>query len=225
MEGLPLGTRGGLRVVHNFPADAEYVLAGRLVRGVEEGYFGIEGHDIPHEFLVILDGEVVYSNFVGGEEDHALSLAEGINVAQFAVDEKLTSDPIPITAGPHEVMFTWRERPEAKQDVWEPSLRASLEAHNPSGMPRLEIGIVEGPYNVTGIGDTPTRDRIFSCYPETEAEAPACAEEIMLGLSRTAFRKPVTTEDIAEVMAFVASDAAKRMHGAIVSADNGVTSG
>ena len=202
LDGLPLGTRGGVRIVHNFPADAEYVFAGRLVRGVEEGYFGIEGHDIPHEFLVFLDGEIVYSNFVGGKEDHERSVAEGINVAQFAVDEKLTSPRIPVTAGPHEVIFTWKERRESRQDVWEPSLRASLEAHNPSGMPRLETGIVEGPYNVTGISDTPTRERVFSCYPAAESEAPACAEQILLKLARHAFRRPVSTDDIVDELAF-----------------------
>jgi hypothetical protein len=202
LEGLPLGTRGGVRVEHNFPADAEYVFAGRLFRGVEEGYFGIEGHDTPHEFLVLLDGEVTYTNTVGGPEDHQLSVDEGINVAQFAVEEKLTSPPIPVTAGPHEVIFTWKERREVKQDVWEPSLRASLEIHNPSGMPRLEYGVIEGPYNATGVGHTPIRDRIFSCYPEDEAEASACAEEIMLSLARVAFRHPVTADDIVDVMAF-----------------------
>ena len=206
LEGLPLGTRGGLSVVHNFPADAEYVFAGRLVRGVEEGYFGIEGHDVPHEFLVFLDGEIVYTNTVGGAEDHERSVAEGINVAQFAVDEKLTSPAIPVSAGPHEVMFTWRDRPEVRQDVWEPSLRASLEAHNPSGMPRLETGIIQGPYNATGVGDTPTRQRIFSCYPDSEAEAPACAEEILAKLARRAYRRPVAGDDLVEVMAFYESE-------------------
>jgi hypothetical protein len=202
LEGLPLGTRGGVRVHHNFPADGEYVFAGRLVRGVEEGYFGIEGHDIPHEFLVFVDGDLVYTNFVGGKEDHDRSVAEGINVAQFAVDEKLTSPPIAVTAGPHEVIFTWKERPGASQDVWEPGLRASLEAHNPSGMPRLENGIIEGPYNVTGIGPTPSRDIVFACRPETEAQAPACAEEILTNIARGAFRRPVGSEDIVDAMAF-----------------------
>jgi hypothetical protein len=202
LEGLPLGTRGGVRVHHNFPADGEYVFAGRLVRGVEEGYFGIEGHDIPHEFLVFVDGDLVYTNFVGGKEDHDRSVAEGINVAQFAVDEKLTSPRIAVTAGPHEVIFTWKERPGASQDVWEPGLRASLEAHNPSGMPRLENGIIEGPYNVTGIGPTPSRDIVFACRPETEAQAPACAEEILTNIARGAFRRPVGSEDIVDAMAF-----------------------
>ena len=202
MEGLPLGTRGGVKATHIFPADAEYVFAGRLVRGVEEGLFGVEGHDIPHEFMVLVDGETVYTAEIGGREDHELSVAEGINVIQEVVHERMTSPPITVSAGPHEVIFTWRERPTHRQDVWEPSLRASLEAHNPSGMPRLEIGFVEGPYNATGISDTPTRERIFTCRPETAAEEAGCAEEILLGLTRSAFRRAVDTDDISFALDF-----------------------
>ena len=159
LDGLPLGTRGGTLVRHTFPADGEYVFSGRLVRGVEEGLFGIEGHDRPHEFLILVDGNTAFEAEVGGAELHELSVAQGINIAQDAVNLEMTSPPIPITAGPHEIAFTWRERSPSEQNAWEPGLRASLEAHNPSGMPRLEYGVVQGPYNVTGVGDTPTRER------------------------------------------------------------------
>jgi hypothetical protein len=206
LDGLPLGTRGGQRVTHYFPADAEYVFSGRLVRGVEEGLFGIEGHDIPHDFLVMVDGETVYESQIGGRELHELSVAEGINVAQDSVDSSLTSPPIAVTAGPHEVVFSWRERSAATQDVWEPGLRASLEAHNPSGMPRLEFGVVEGPYNVTGVSDTPTRAAIFTCRPESAAEELPCAEEIVARLARAAYRRPVDADDVAPAMQYYASE-------------------
>ena len=202
LDGMPLGTRGGTRVLHTFPADGEYVFSGRLVRGVEEGLFGVEGHDRPHEFLILVDGKTVYSAEIGGAELHELSVAEGINVAQDAVNETMTSPPVPITAGPHEVAFTWRERAAREQNAWEPGLRASLEAHNPSGMPRLEDGVVEGPYNVTGVSDTPTRERLFVCRPASAAEEPACAEQILSSLARRAFRRPVDSEDIAASLAF-----------------------
>jgi hypothetical protein len=206
LEGLPLGTRGGMKVTHYFPADGEYVFAGRLVRGVEEGLFGIEGHEIPHEFLVLVDGEVVFTGSVGGPELHALSLAEGINVAQDAVEERMTSQAIAVSAGPHEVVFTWKERPAVSQDVWEPALRASLEAHNPSGKPRLETGFIEGPYNVTGVSETPTRARIFTCRPQSEAEAPACAKQIVSSLARRAFRRPITDDDLAAALQFYTAE-------------------
>ena len=202
LEGLPLGTRGGTSVTHTFPADGEYVFAGRLVRGVEEGLFGVEGHDRPHEFLVLVDGKIVFSAEVGGAELHELSVAEGINVAQEAVNEAMTSPPIPVSAGPHEVAFTWRERAAREQNAWEPGLRASLEAHNPSGMPRLEDGVVEGPYSVTGVSETPTRERLFVCRPADASEEAACAERVLSTLARRAFRRPIETDDIAASLAF-----------------------
>jgi len=196
LDGLPLGTRGGTRVRHTFPADGEYVFSGRLVRGVEEGLFGVEGHDRPHEFLILVDGNTAFEAEVGGAELHELSVAQGINIAQEAVNVAMTSQPIPITAGPHEIAFTWRERSPSEQNAWEPGLRASLEAHNPSGMPRLEYGVVQGPYNVTGVGDTPTRERIFVCRPTSAAEEPACASQILSSLARRAFRRSVDADDI-----------------------------
>jgi hypothetical protein len=202
LEGMPLGTRGGIEVTHTFPADGEYVLSGRLVRGVEEGLFGIEGHDRPHEFLILVDGQTVFSSEIGGKEDHELSVAEGINIAQDAINERMTSPPVPITAGPHDVAFTWRERSNTEQNAWEPGLRASLEVHNPSGMPRLEDGVIEGPFNVTGVSETPSRERIFVCRPTTQAQEPGCAAEILSKLARRAFRRPVTGEDIAASLAF-----------------------
>ena len=60
VEGLPLGTRGGTVVSHVFPADAEYKLFGRLVRGVEEGYAGVEGNETPDTFVITIDGEEVF---------------------------------------------------------------------------------------------------------------------------------------------------------------------
>jgi hypothetical protein len=202
LEGLPLGTRGGTVVHHNFPADAEYVLSGRLFIGVEEGLFGVEGHDRPHDFLILVDGQTVFSAEVGGKDDHELGVTEGINPVRAEVDAKMTSPPIKITAGPHDVAFTWSERSETEQNAWEPGLRASLEVHNPSGMPRLEQGIIEGPYNPSGVSDTPTRDRVFVCRPASAAEEPACAQKIVSTLEQRAFRRPLTSNDIQPAMAF-----------------------
>jgi uncharacterized protein DUF1592/uncharacterized protein DUF1588/uncharacterized protein DUF1587/uncharacterized protein DUF1595/uncharacterized protein DUF1585 len=202
LEGLPLGTRGGTKVVHTFPADGEYVLSGRLFRGVEEGLFGVEGHDRPHEFLILVDGEIVHSSEIAGKEDHELSVAEGFNAAQFSIVDRLTSPPVPITAGPHEVIFTWKERTSAEQNAWEPGLRATMEIHNPSGMPRLENVVIEGPHAVTGVSETPSRATVFVCRPASEAEEPACANEIVSKLARRAFRRPVTGEDVEASLAF-----------------------
>jgi len=201
IAGLPLGTRGGTLVTHNFPADANYVLSGRLLRTVAEGYVGVEGHDTPHEFIITVDGEQVYSSLIGGPEDHEESSAD-ILQSRVTIDEKMTSPPIRITAGPHEVAFTWVERPAREQNVWQPGLRDSQEAHNPAGLPRLETASIAGPYDVTGVSDTPSRERIFVCQPDSAADEPACAEQILSTVARRAFRRPVTEEDVSAPMDF-----------------------
>jgi len=76
IEGLPLGTVGGTVVRHVFPADAEYKLSGRLVRGVQEGYAGVEGNDTPYTFVVTVDGTEVYSATVGGPKDDEIQAAD-----------------------------------------------------------------------------------------------------------------------------------------------------
>ena len=201
MPGLPLGTRGGTVVRHYFPADADYVLSGRLLRTVAEGYYGVEGHETPHELVITVDGEQVFSTSVGGPEDHKES-KENILVSRVAIDERMTSPPIAVTAGPHEVGFTWAEMPAMEQSVWQPSLRSTLEAHNPSGLPRIEFGIIEGPYDVKGLSDTPSRERIFVCRPTSAAEESACAETIFGTLARRAFRRPVDSDDLAAPLSF-----------------------
>jgi hypothetical protein len=69
-------------------------------------------------------------------------------------------------------------------------------------MPRLEDGVIEGPYNVTGVSDTPTRQRVYVCTPGSAAEEPACAEQILTSLARRAFRRPVTEDDITGSLEF-----------------------
>ena len=68
VEGLPLGTRGGMLVPHTFPADGEYVFSGRLLKTVAEGLVGVEGHETPHHFIVTIDGKQVFSAPIGGKD-------------------------------------------------------------------------------------------------------------------------------------------------------------
>ncbi|HEV8209810.1 MAG TPA: DUF1587 domain-containing protein, partial [Vicinamibacterales bacterium] len=190
IDGLPLGTRGGTMVRHIFPADAEYKLSGRLVRGVEEGYAGVE-EETADTFVITVDGEEVYTAPIGGPTDHE-SQAKDMNLARWVIDARMTGRVF-VTAGPHEVGFTWRERPSQKQDVWEVSQRDSQEVHMIGGLPRLKTVNVDGPYNVKGVSQTPSRERIFACRPTTAvAEAP-CAERIFMNLARRAYRRPVAT--------------------------------
>src|SRR5262249_49441119 len=201
VDGLPLGTRGGVLVQHVFPADGEYVFYGRLLRTVAEGYVGVEGHETPYQFIVTVDGAQVFAAPVGGKADHESS-SKNIVVSREEIDKRMSSPRIPVTAGPHEIGFTFIERPTQEQNMWQPVLRDSLEAHNPSAIPTLRTGNIQGPYNVTGISEPPSRKRLFTCWPKTAAQETPCAGEILSGVARRAFRRPVTAADIRRPMEF-----------------------
>jgi mono/diheme cytochrome c family protein len=200
IEGLPLGTRGGIVIKHVFPADGEYKLSGRLVRGVEEGYAGVEGNDLPHTFVITIDGAEAYSTQIGGLKDNEVQ-ARDMNEARTIIDARMAGK-VRVTAGEHEVGYTWRDRPFERQDVWQPARRDSQEVHLITGLPRLKAVMVEGPYKVTGISSTPSREKIFICKPAGGADEPTCATRILTNLARRAYRRPVTAADVDAPMKF-----------------------
>jgi len=207
IDGLPLGTRGGRLVRHVFPADGEYKLFGRLYRGIEEGYSGVEGNDVPHTFIVTIDGQEVYRADLGGPDDHAAQ-AKSMNDVRPIIDARMTAR-VWVTAGPHDVGFTFKERQAQRQDVWVPSQRDSQEIHFTGGPPKLKTVGIEGPYNANGVSPTPSRERLFICTPKTGAEEAPCAQRILLNFARRAYRRPVTGADIEAPMTFY-TDARKR---------------
>jgi hypothetical protein len=204
IEGLPLGTVGGTVIHHVFPADAEYKLSGRLVRGVQEGYAGVEGNETPNTFVITVDGTEVYTAPIGGPKDHEMQAAD-LAAAQPIIDKRMTGR-VRVTAGPHDVGFTWKERPSQLQDVWEPARRDSQEVHMIGGLPRLRTVSIDGPYNVRGVGEGPSRERLFVCHPTanlgSNVDETACANKILTNLARRAFRRPVTAADIEAPMSF-----------------------
>src|SRR6202158_2708035 len=175
IDGLPLGTMGGTVIRHVFPADAEYKLSGRLVRGVQEGYAGVEGNDTPNTFVITVDGTEVYTAPIGGPKDHEMQAAD-LAAAQPIIDKRMTGR-VRVTAGPHDVGFTWKERPVQLQDVWEPARRDSQEVHMIGGLPRLKTVSIDGPYNVRGVGEGPSREQLFVCHPAAKSSSASGMDE------------------------------------------------
>jgi mono/diheme cytochrome c family protein len=218
IDGLPLGTVGGTVVHQVFPADAEYKLSGRLVRGVQEGYAGVEGNDTPYTFIITVDGTEVYSAPVGGPKDDEIQAAD-LAAAQPIIDKRMTGRAF-VTAGPHDVGFTWQERPRELQDVWEPGRRDSQEIHFVGGIPKLRTVSIDGPYNVRGVSESPSRRRLFVCHPGANGDETACAAKILTNLARRAYRRPVTSADIEAPLSFY-----KRSRQSGGSFDDGIRAG
>jgi hypothetical protein len=204
IEGLPLGTVGGLAVDHTFPLDAEYRFSLALYRNNLEAIRGLEH---PHQIEITVDGERVFLATVGGDADKA---EQGVSITDRsdAVDARLQV-LVPVKAGTHAVGATFvRKIGEGTQRL-RPFLRSSAGTYDSTGRPHIETLTIAGPFNPMGPGDTPSRQRIFSCRPSSASQEEACATKIISTLARRAYRRPVTKADTSRLLTFYRAGRAK----------------
>ena len=200
IEGLPLGSVGGLVVTHSFPQDAEYHFSLALYRTNLEAIRGLEH---PHQIEITIDGARVFLATVGGETEKG-EPGEVITDRSDAIDARLQVR-VPVTAGPHAVGATFVRKIGAGTQRLRPFLRSSAGTYDSTGRPHIETLTIAGPYNPTGPGKTPSRERIFSCRPAVRSQEDACATKILSTLARRAFRRPVTKPELARVLEFYAA--------------------
>lgn len=201
IEGLPLGTRGGLVVDHYFPVDGEYEFRPELWEAAASTVRGLEGWNVPFEFQMLLDGVPVHTAPVGGLEDDALSNRDQ-GTATATVQERLRVT-LPVTAGVHRIGFTFVMKSFAIEQRLLRPFDSDLPLGNDAyGWPRIARVLVSGPYEVTGPGDTPVRRAIFTCRPETGVEHFDCAERVLLPLARRAYSRALTEADVATLLDF-----------------------
>jgi mono/diheme cytochrome c family protein len=195
VEGLPMGTRGGVLIRHNFPLDAEYEFRVALLQNIV-GY--VTGLEWPHRLEISIDGEQVFLAPVGGEEDNKMSDAN-LGVAKDTLDARLKTR-VPVKAGPHAVAVTFFRKNASESDEPLQPFTRDLDLQNMNGVPRIEHVQITGPLNATGPGDTASRRRIFTCRPASAAEEAACARGILSALARRAYRRPVAGTDLEALM-------------------------
>jgi hypothetical protein len=190
VEGLPFGTRGGMLIEHEFPADGEYVFT---VKGMTGYFTRVLGNVADEKLEVTVDGERVYLY----DWDSEIGNQEGNGGRTPA---------IPITAGFHKIGVTFI----ATSDLPDTGLnRSFVRTMNSPGSisgytfyPHVGQVFIEGPFNGRLATNTQSRDKIFECYPETSAAEAACAERIISTLTGKAFRRPATEDDVAMLMSF-----------------------
>jgi len=194
IEGLPLGTRGGLVVTHNFPLDGDYTLKVVLARNSVEVTRGLEE---PHQVEILVDGARAFQATVGGKEDTDLATKNPVGSRE-TLEARLQTRAH-IKAGPHLIGATFVKKDNAEFDyILQPFLRTTLDPVNEVGLPHIEKLTVAGPYNPTSPGDTPSRRRIFVCSGD---DLP-CATKILSTLARRAYRRPITDADLEPLLAF-----------------------
>ena len=194
IEGLPLGTRGGFVVEHNFPADGEYELN---IANMAQALW-VYNMEFQHTVIATLDGKKFFETKIGGEEDMK-AIDQKQDPAVDAINARLKNIKFTTTAGPHEVAVTFRHRTFSESED-------RLQSHVPGGgqdrVLRVSSFEVRGPLKASGVSETPSRERIFACYPDSPQEEEPCARQILASLTERAFRRPVRDEDVSDLMQF-----------------------
>jgi hypothetical protein len=190
VEGLPLGTRGGMVITYNFPQDGEYDVQAWLTRDRNEQ---VEGLREAHEMQVLLDKKHKASFTVKPPPK-----SEGHN----NVDANLKTR-VKVTAGPHDVGVTFVQNPRDVEETKRQPYQAHYNLHrHPRTAPALYQFSITGPYGATGRGDTPSRRRTFISQPAGAAEEEDCAKKILAALLRRAYRQPVSDANLDKAMKF-----------------------
>lgn len=201
LEGMPLGTRGGIMVRHNFPLDGEYVIRVKLARNTVDVIRGLEQ---PHQVETILDGARVHLATIGGKEDTD-EVTVNPNAAAPKIEARIETR-IKVKAGPHSIGVTFVQQDHAEVDqLLEPFLKTTVDPVDEVGLPHLEHMVVSGPFNAAGPGDTPSRRKIFVCRPAPGSDELPCAKRIIATLARHAYRRPTTESDLETLLGFYQS--------------------
>jgi len=200
IDGLPLGTRGGIVVKHNFPLDGEYVIKVRLWRVTADMIRGLEDQ---HQVEIAVDGKRALLAKIGGPADQHLSETNS-GQSCIDIDNRLTVR-VPVKAGPRTVTATFLTaiESEAQDDnVLKPFIRSNYDVLDYRGEPVVDRITIEGPLKAMGPGDTPSRKKIFVCRPANGADEVSCAKKIVSSLARKAYRRPVTDNDLETLIGF-----------------------
>jgi hypothetical protein len=196
VDGLPLGTRGGMLIEHYFPVDGVYEF------NIRNFFFGGAGYvtkiDLPHRVILTIDDVRVFQAEVGGPEDLKAVDTRFASAAD-ELQARFNHIRVRLRAGPHRVGVAFVQRSFAQSDS---PLQPIAELPEMERFPTIPGVDISGPFDVTGVGDTESRRRIFVCRPATPAEEPACARQILEPLAVQAFRRPVNEEDLKPILAF-----------------------
>ena len=198
IEGLPLGTRGGIVVHHDFPVDGEYLIKVRMWRNTFDLMRGMED---AHQIEIALDGERLRLVTVGGRDDFVKMAA---NPGEFGakLDQQL-SVRLPVKAGMRTITAATLLRSHAEPDaVIKPFLRTTVDGLDITGDPSVDRVTIEGPFAPADPGNSASRQKILICHPTGPNDELPCARKILSSLARHAYRRPVTDNDMELLLSF-----------------------
>lgn len=189
IDGAPYGTRGGIVVQHQFPADGYYSF---------EMSFWAGDHERDANMDISIDGERVALIPV---EEYRRETDLGPNWKQW-------TEPVFVKAGQHKVSAAFIRKADGPYaDLQEPFAWSNAGVRFRIGtgftvLSHLRDLMILGPEKAIGVSETPTRQRIFTCRPSSSQTAEACATTILSGIAAKAYRRPLAESDKAALLAF-----------------------
>jgi hypothetical protein len=190
VEGLPIGTRGGIAIPYNFPQDGQYEIQVRLMRDRNES---IESLHESHELEVLLDRErcklLTIKPPAKGNSDQTL-------------DADLNTR-IKATAGPHNIGVAFLAKSAALLETTRQPLNVHFNfyRHPRLGPAVFQVSII-GPFEASGPGDTPSRRKLFIATPKSSSDEETSAKIILSNLVRRAYRRPANEKDLQTPLEF-----------------------
>ncbi len=195
-DDLPFDSRGGFTLRYYFPVDAEYSIRVKLNTG--GGGEGGKGYEIRQAIPAGLRtiGVTFLRESAKAEVVPGGGRRGGGGAAAAAAAQQ--------GGGKGQPQF-------AELDVRLDGAKLKrFEVPEAFARPQITGITLDGPYNVTGPGDTPSRAKIFVCHPTSSKEEEPCARTILGSIARRAFRRPVTDGDLKPLFAFYQSGRTER---------------
>ena len=217
LEGQPLGTRGGTTIRHNFPVDGEYLIKLSLLKLSFGQVFG-EGAE-GEELEVTLNGERAKLFKLDEVPMFFMREAPGSHPPKpqptDPLEERVKMTPdirlefrVKVKAGPQAIGVAFLQKNyAANEDLVRRPSSSTYDVfigmqYGYTTAPHLSRVVITGPYNPTGLGDTPSRRRVLVCRPASASDETTCARQIVSTLARRAFRRVVNDNDVASLLTF-----------------------
>ena len=211
-EDMPFGSRGGISVRHNFQYDGEYTIKIDLETNYQDYIKGLGWAQI---LDLRLDGKLLERFTIGGDAPGTptpLSFSGtgepgSIDWEQYMLYQATEGLEItvPVTAGPHSVTASYVRQQVIEEEIPQPRQGGRLPANSEAYLDYQKIHAIEigGPYSIDeNLGDSPSRQLIFSCYPDQLSEEASCANEILTRIARKAYRRSITENDAQILLSF-----------------------
>ena len=197
LEGLPLGTVGGLKATHTFPLDAEYDFQVRLYRTNLSAMRGLED---PQEVELTVDGERILAASVGGDQDLIALQTNPTDTSDNIESTRLRVRRF-VKAGQRDIAAAFLEKtsPAFETHRLQRFIRDFANPFDAEGAPHVLSISIQGPFNAKGAA-TPPSSRVFICKPASASEETACARRILSTLAGRAYRRQIANNEVADLM-------------------------